>query len=181
MSDVASVVTCILALIASIILAVLFLPLKKRDQLSGFGAWLNDLFNFRTLVIEKILKYLYILSTCICVIGSLVMMISAAIADYGGAEMLLNGLLTLVLGPIVVRLAYELLMMFVLLVTNVMEINRKLKGQPCEEPAPEQPAPVIQQSAPVCQAPVEPKYMFCTQCGTKYDVNQGNCPNCGKQ
>ena len=37
-------------------------------------------------------------------------------------------LLLIILGPIAVRLSYELMMMAVLLVKNVMEINRKLAG-----------------------------------------------------
>ena len=40
-----------------------------------------------------------------------------------------RGLLLIILGPIAVRLSYELMMMAVLLVKNVMEINRKLADQ----------------------------------------------------
>ena len=189
MSTTVSVIVCILSIIVSIILAALFLPTKKRDQLTGFSAWLHDLFNFRTLVIEKIFKYLYILSTCVCIIGGFFMMVSAVFSDYNVGQQLLTGLLTLVLGPIAVRIVYEVVMMFILLVTNVLEINKKMKNQPDGEPAPAKTVPTYQQPAyrqptyqqPIYQAPVPERFVFCTRCGTKYDANKGNCPSCGKQ
>ena len=46
---------------------------------------------------------------------------------------ILIGLAITVLGPIALRLAYELLMMFILLVKNVIDINGKLKVEK-EEP-----------------------------------------------
>ena len=58
-------------------------------------------------------------------------------------------------------------MLAILAVKNIIEINNKLKPQT---------------GAVVTEAPVEKrpeKIEFCTSCGTKYDVNNGNCPNCG--
>jgi hypothetical protein len=46
---------------------------------------------------------------------------------------ILIGLAITVLGPIALRLAYEMLMMFILLVKNVIDINGKLKVEK-EEP-----------------------------------------------
>ena len=51
---------------------------------------------------------------------------------YGG-----YGLLTMILGPIVIRLAYEFTMMFLLLIKHVIQINNKLKSQE-EAPAVEE-------------------------------------------
>lgn len=75
----------------------------------------------------------------------------------------LRGLLTMILGPIVVRIVYELLMLTIILVQNVITINKKLPAPPKEEQAP--------------TAAPEPKMVYCTHCGTQYDANQGGCPN----
>lgn len=92
----------------------------------------------------------------------------------------------MVLGPIAVRLCYELLMMAVLLLKNVISINRKLKNQN-ERSAdadlfavPElhrtQPAKPVAPVTPV--APAAPS--FCTRCGAHLDEN-GHCPNCDQK
>ena len=92
----------------------------------------------------------------------------------------------MVLGPIAVRLCYELLMMAVLLLKNVISINRKLKNQN-ERSAdadlfavPElhrtQPAKPAAPVTPV--APAAPS--FCTRCGAHLDEN-GHCPNCDQK
>lgn len=187
----AAIAAIAITLLLAIVLAVLFGPSKKREKLSGFGAWLNDLFNFRSLIIEKILKFLYILSTCFCIVGGLIGAI-CAIADGADITVILGLLAVVVLGPIAVRFVYEFLMMAILLVTNVLEINRKLRWPeakaPEQRPAPEQKLTPEQPPVPksvAFQAPaqpaVEPVFGYCTQCGTKYDLNQGNCPNCGKK
>ncbi len=155
----------ILSIAAAIAIAILIAPENKRGQLQGFAGWLNDLFNFRTLFLEKIFKFLYILNTCFCIIGGVFVMFSAV--DAGG-EMALIGLGMIVVGPIIIRILYESLMMFILLVKNTIQINNKL-GNKGTAPA-----------APTYAAPAAPNYVFCTNCGTKYDANQGRCPNCGK-
>ena len=65
-------------------------------------------------------------------------------ATIGGQSYFLPGLLLMVLGPIVLRITYEFMMLTILLVKNVIDINKKLK-------APEAP---VAPKAPV--APVEP-------------------------
>lgn len=217
------IIAAIISVICAIILAIIFLPTERRKSMKGFGAWLHDVFNFRTLVIEKIFKFLYILSTCFCIFAGLTLIFSAIGSEYDAGMTVLIGFLLVILGPAAVRILYEFIMMFILLVTNVMEINKKMDRIPenksvptvpagyrppnpapmayvpappyCPQPtaqAPQptaqapQPAPQASQPAPAPrpqapQTPSEPKYVFCTQCGTKFDANQGGCPTCGKQ
>ena len=80
-------------------------------------------------------------------------------------------------GPIVIRIAYEILMMFILLVKNTMEINKKMPAATearceCEE----EPAPAAEPAQAPAPEP-EPLYRYCTVCGTRYDANKGGCPN----
>lgn len=167
-----SIVAIILSLLAAILVAIFVAPEKKRGEQQGFVAWLNDLFNFRTLFVEKIFKFLYILTTCFCLIGGIFTLFSAI---DGGGDLALTGLLMIVLGPIAVRIVYEFLLMFVLLVKNTIQINNKLGAKNGDKPA----DPAAPTYAPPA-APAAPNYVFCTNCGTKFDANMGRCPNCGK-
>lgn len=97
----------------------------------------------------------------------------------------------MILGPIMIRLVYELLMMAVLLLKNVISINNKLRSQNGNEEKngifmapdmsdlrqqlrskaeqPQNPQPQVPQSAPVVK--------FCGKCGSPLN-EAGKCPNC---
>lgn len=151
----------IVTLILTIILAVAVVPDKKRDKLKGFAVTLNDIFNFRGLLIESIIRFLYLLSTVACVVTGffalfLVVRQSAGLDYYGGSEYVTRwygwiGIIIMVLGPIIIRLAFEGMMLFILLVKNTIQINNKLKGSDNEVKA--SPVPVAQNpySTPKCE------------------------------
>ena len=108
----------------------------------------------------------------------------------------------MIISPIVLRLIYELLMMMVILVKNVIMINKKLKDQNGngnienvfaapdmsemresfkqhrEAQAQNAAAPV---ATPVTTTPATPtdeqKPRFCVNCGSPLDES-GSCPNC---
>lgn len=106
----------------------MIVPERKREKLGRFGKFLHDAVNFKFLIVEKILQALYIFVTAYVILCGFFMLFMARRLDrrhwLGG-----YGILLMVLGPIAVRLCYELLMMAVLLLKNVISINRKLKNQ----------------------------------------------------
>ena len=176
-----------LAAVATVLAYVFIVPEKRRKKLNAFGKFLHDTCNFKYLIVEKILQALYIFFTLDTIILGFFMLFAAP-EDFLGDRHWLGGygILVMILGPIVIRLIYELLMMAVLLLTNVISINNKLRRQNGEEEksgvfaAPDisglrqqfqakaaQPQPT--QSAPV------PK--FCSKCGAPLD-EAGKCPNC---
>ncbi|MBQ9958268.1 MAG: hypothetical protein IJO89_04390, partial [Clostridia bacterium] len=57
------IISIVAAFIATILLFILVLPDKKRVNLNGFFKGIADIFNFRTLLIEKIVKFLYTFTT----------------------------------------------------------------------------------------------------------------------
>lgn len=125
------------AIAATVVLFILVLPDKKRERLPKVLKIVHDLFNFKSLMIEKILQALYVFSTLACVLVGFFMLFGFRVYDgyfadysmwYGG-----YGLLVMLLGPIIIRVIFEAMMMFILLVKNTIEINNKLKGQ-TEEP-----------------------------------------------
>lgn len=193
----------IISIILTILLAILVVPEKRRNGLPKFFQVIHDICNFKGLLLEKVLKILYIFSTINVMLTGIFTWFSGG---YNFGMTFLTGLLILVLGPILVRLAYEFLMLFVLLVKNVIQINNKLNGR-SDNPfannidlnqfknsnAPEQnytspyaqPVQPIQPEQPVVQNNYQAQQSndsvrFCTTCGTKITGNTDVCPNCGK-
>lgn len=116
------IISALVSLVCSILVWVLVMPEKKRPTLNAFFTFVSDVFNFKSLLIEKILKFTYLLLTLFAILfGFLAFVVSI---DDGRAALI--GLLVMILGPIVLRLVYELSMMAVLLVKNVIEINNKM-------------------------------------------------------
>lgn len=122
----AILVGSILAVAATVALFVLVLPEKKEGHLSKYLQLLRDIFTFQHLVVEKILQVLYVLSTCLAVFIGFFMLFARTMYWHYSAGIALQGLCLMVLGPIVLRVLYELLMLAVLQVKHTMEINRKL-------------------------------------------------------
>lgn len=118
--------TVIISIILTILLAILVVPEKRRNGLPKFFQVIHDICNFKGLLLEKVLKILYIFSTINVMLTGIFTWFSGG---YNFGMTFLTGLLILVLGPILVRLAYEFLMLFVLLVKNVIQINNKLNGR----------------------------------------------------
>lgn len=116
------VVSVLVALVLTVLLWILVIPEKRRPKLSKFFVFLSDLFNFKSLLIEKILKFTYVLLTLFAIVFGFCMLF---VVSYG-ESMALYGVLIMILGPIALRLVYELSMMGVLLVNNVIEINKKM-------------------------------------------------------
>ena len=147
-SATAGTIGIVAALVCAILSVALITPASKRETLSPFFKGLADIFNFRGLIIEKILKFFYIVSTYFCIFGGFFMLFAQE-RSWGGYRSLAGqGLLTMLLGPIFIRIMFEFMMLTILLVKNVIEINNKLKNQNTNNSA------VDAFNQPICDAPV---------------------------
>ena len=90
----------------------------------GEGAY--NYFNFKRLYIEDILKFLFVVGTVMCVCFGFFMMFSVTETYFGDQSNFTTGLVLLIVGPITMRFIFELQMMGVMLVRNVMDINKKM-------------------------------------------------------
>lgn len=117
------VISALVSLVIAILLWALVLPEKKRPKLGKFFVFLADIFNFKSLLIEKILKFTYVFLTFFAIVFGFCMLF---IVSYG-ESMVLYGVLVIILGPIAIRLVYELSLLGIILVKNVIEINNKIK------------------------------------------------------
>ena len=186
------IISIVAAFIATILLFILVLPDKKRANLNGFFKGIADIFNFRTLLIEKIVKFLYTFTTIAAVLFGFFMLFMQEF----GRSLALYGLLVMFISPIAIRLMFEITMMAILLVKNVIEINNKLgyknsddKGNtsspfaelklPKKVEAPAQPKAAAEPAQQT--APAQPKTpSVCATCGTlRANENAPFCTNCG--
>ncbi|MCL1807422.1 MAG: DUF4282 domain-containing protein [Oscillospiraceae bacterium] len=164
--EAALIIGGVLALAGTIVSYILLIPEKRKANLNKFFTFVRNVFTFKHLLLESILRALYVFSTFFVIFAGFFMLFSGyrRYSWYGGGfeSAALEGLLTMVLGPIAVRLAYEAMMLFVLLVKNTIAINTKLESKPGKE----------------SETPNVPEnIVFCQFCGTKYNANIGGCPN----
>lgn len=125
------IVAVVLAIAATVLAFIFIVSEKRREKLNAFGKFLHDALNFKYLIVEKVLQALYIFATAFVILYGVLQLFNVQQSYWGGGATWMGGrgLLLIILGPIAVRLSYELMMMAVLLVKNVMEINRKLADQ----------------------------------------------------
>lgn len=108
------IIAAILAIIGGILTYFLFV--KSKNQPKGkFMKWLKDFLSFKVMWLEPILKCLYYIAT----IG--VILVSFGFLGYGGYGVLMF-FLTLIFGPIIIRVIYEATMMFVMIWRNTKDI-----------------------------------------------------------
>lgn len=128
------IIGIVLAVAATVFICVRVLPKKYDGRLnSKFLQFLHDFFNFKTFYIEALTKFIFVLLTCLCIfVGFLLMFGKFEYYGYFGMTFtqstFLYGLGIMLLGPLVLRVTYEFVMMAILLVQNVNDINRKMKA-----------------------------------------------------
>lgn len=167
--NVAAILGAIMAIGATVCAFIFIMPEKKREKLPKVLKMIADILDFKDLLLEKIMKVLYIFATAYCLMTGFFMLMAGTTNYWGGFQSAAGrGLLVMFVGPIVVRLAFETVMMFILLVKNTIEINKKM---------PKNNDDVVVVEAEPVEEEVAPEMVFCTQCGTRYDKNKGGCPN----
>lgn len=103
-------IALILAIVGGILVYFLFVKAKTTPK-NKFAKWLKDFLAFKIMWIEGILKVVYY---CLTIF---VILISFGFLGMG-ANGFLTFLIVLVLGPILIRLAYEMTIMFIMVWKN---------------------------------------------------------------
>lgn len=118
--DEGSFIWSIIAFVLSVVgcFVVYFLFLKKDTKTDNkYLVWLKDFLSFDKMLIEPILKILYIFTALFITLGSFGL-ISVSFLSF---------LIALIVGNILARVAYESLLIIVMLWKNTTEIKNKLK------------------------------------------------------
>lgn len=115
-ADIWLIVSAVLAIVGGI--CFYFLYLKKDTKTDNkFLNWLKDFFNFKKMLIEDLLKIVYIISTLFITLFSFAL-IGSNIAGF---------ILFLVFGNILLRLSFEGILLVIMIWKNTTEINKKMK------------------------------------------------------
>lgn len=115
-SGIWTIVLVILAIIGGIVLYFTFLSKKNEGKFTGFLGWLYDFLTFKKMMIENVLKILYIIVALFVTLSSFGLISISFLAF----------LLTLVIGNVLTRVIYELLLVKLVICKNTTEINKKL-------------------------------------------------------
>ncbi len=110
------IIAIILAIIGGILVYFLFVNAKQEPK-GKFVKWLKDFLAFKVMWIEPIMKVFYYIATIFCVL------ISFSLISYS----FVSFILTLVLGPILIRLIYEAFMMAIMIWRNTRDIADNTK------------------------------------------------------
>ena len=108
------IIAGILAVVGGILTYFLFVKNKNTPK-GKFTKWLKDFLNFKIMWLEPILKIVYYILTIGCIL------VSFGFLGYGGAGVILF-FMTLIGGPILIRLGYEMTMMFIMIWRNTRDI-----------------------------------------------------------
>lgn len=115
-SGIWTIVSVILAIIGGIVLYFTFLSKKNEGKFTGFLGWLYYFLTFKKMMIENVLKILYIIVALFVTLSSFGLISISFLAF----------LLTLVIGNVLTRVIYELLLVKLVICKNTTEINKKL-------------------------------------------------------
>ncbi len=111
------VIAFVLAIIGGIVTYVLFLSPKNEKKFNGFTKWLYDFLSFKNLTLEVLLKVTYLIFAIFLTLVSFGFIGTSAILFFG----------TLIVGNLVLRIAYEGALLLILVYKNTKEINGKIK------------------------------------------------------
>ena len=110
------IVSLVLAIVGGIVLYFTFLKKDNEGKYTGFLGWMYDFLTFKKLTIENVLKILYLIFAIFVTLSSFATISTSFIVF----------LVYLVAGNLVVRIAYELILVRLIICRNTTEINKKL-------------------------------------------------------
>ena len=180
-------------LIAAFVLLTLFFKVlpKKYDGsfFSRFTQWVHDFFHFKKLYLESILRILFTVATVVSICVGIMLLFGysevpsgydweTGKTEFDRVSTFTLGLQMIFLIPVALRLCFEGLMMFVLLVKNTMEINRKLSDSAQHS----QTRPVVYNTPPAAPSQnAAPTSWLCSRCGHLNPEGAHFCSRCGNK
>lgn len=133
---VACLIIGIIVGIAAVVAAYIFvIPEKRVNGMNKILYKLHNIFTFKSLLLEKINRFMYVFLTIMSVCVGFFMLFSKDTIAFGFLAMLVL--------PILLRILFEASMLKILMTNSMLEINKKLSPRPApraQRPAP-RPAP----------------------------------------
>lgn len=117
------IVSIILAIIGGFLIYFLFLNKKNEGKFTGFLGWMYDFLSFKKMFLETLLKITYLIMALYITLSSFALI---------GVNFLAF-LLTLVLGNLILRVAYEFSLILLVICRNTTDIVKNMKSSKKEE------------------------------------------------
>lgn len=172
------------SVIIAIALYIFILPDSKRPSLNKVLRVIHDFLKIKTLMIENIFRFVYVVAVIFSILFGFYYLFST------GAE----GLLIIIFGPFVCRIVFEMMLLAVILVREVMEINSRLKRAESKETSGQIPADTpseglfsgigekLAKMVSTQASPATPdSTRICKECGKPIADNSQFCIYCGKK
>lgn len=112
------IISAVIAIAGAIVIYILFLNKENENKFTGFIAWLYDFLSFKKMLLEVILKVCYLITAIYLTLFGLGLL----------SVNVLTALMTIVLGNVIARIAYEFSLILLTICRNTTEINKKLKN-----------------------------------------------------
>lgn len=110
------IISAVIAVIGGIVLYFTFLAKKNEGKFTGFLGWMYDFLTFKKMVIENILKIIYLIAASFITLASFAVI----------SRSFLSFILVLVIGNLVTRIMYELFLVVLIICRNTTDISKKL-------------------------------------------------------
>ena len=110
------IISAVIAVIGGIVLYFTFLSKQNEGKYTGFLGWMYDFLTFKKMVIENILKIIYLIAASFITLASFAVI----------SNSFLSFVLVLVVGNLVTRIMYELFLVVLIICRNTTDISKKL-------------------------------------------------------
>ena len=110
------IISAVLAIVGGIVLYFTFLKKSNDGKFSGFLGWMYDFLTFKKMLIENLLKVLYLIVAVFITLSSFAVI----------GESFLLFLVSIIGGNLVTRIVYEFLLVALVICRNTTDINDKL-------------------------------------------------------
>lgn len=111
-----SIIALVIAVVGGIALYFTFLNKKNDGKWTGFLGWLYNTLTFKNMIVETILKILYLVIAIFITLYSLGLIAVNIILALG----------LLVIGNVILRVCYEFMLLAIITCRNTSDINSKL-------------------------------------------------------
>ena len=124
-----------LAVVGGLVLYFTFLRKSNDQKFKGFLGWMYDFLSFKKMFLEDFLRVLYLVSAIFVTLYSFALISTS----------FLNFILTLIVGNVMLRVSFELMLLALVLCRNTTNISNKITNLeahfiPAEERKPEKKA-----------------------------------------
>ena len=97
-------------------------PVQSNSEKKSF---VKEFLNFDKMITPSIIKFVFWIGSGLTVLWGLILMILGVASNYGGGFQVFLGLLTILIGPFVIRIYCELLIVFFKVLETLQEIKEK--------------------------------------------------------